>query len=207
MGYLGWDSRYLSSVPHLDGVEWTEQGHPLGMTWREAEEDEPFLIQTGTMEHVVQSVSSGVACSDKPSRWIFDLPYQLISEDSFRRLKMAEAKGAPVNFVPHLWEMEHFSDAEVADVYSLCHPVAWGAASGVSSGTHPAVFYKDGVIDADCASLGGTLSQVLTVAEAGDIAVWYMPVFKVMVKGLQSEFQDVNGVICNFTLEEVRRYA
>lgn len=207
MGYLGWESRYLSSVPHLDGVEWTEQGHPLGMTFTEAEEDEPFLIQTGSGEHVLQAPFAGVETSDKPSRWIFELPYQLISEDSFRRLKMAEAKGEAVNFVPHLWEMEHFSDAGIGDEYSLCHPVAWTIAAGVSSGTHPAVFYKDGVIDADCASLGGTLSQTLTVAEAGDIAVWYMPVFKVMVKGLQSEFEGVNGVTCTFTLEEVRRYA
>lgn len=207
MGYLGWDSRYLSSVPHLDGVEWTEQGHPLGMTWRETEEDEPFLIQTASGESVVQSVFSGVASSDKPTRVIFDLPFQLINEDSFRRLKMAAAKGAVVNFVPHVWEMEHFTGAGIGDIYSLCHPVAWTVAAGVSSGTHPAVFYKDGVIDADCASLGGTLSQTLTVAEAGDIAVWYIPVFKVMVKGLQFEFQDVNGVTCSFSLEEVRRYA
>lgn len=120
---------------------------------------------------------------------------------------MAEGKGEAVNFVPHLWEMEHFAGAGIGDVYSLCHPVAWTVAAGVSSVTHPAVFYKDGVIDADCASLGGTLSQTLTVAEAGDIAVWYMPVFRVMVKGLQSELRDVNGVFCNFTLEEVRRYA
>ena len=207
MGYLGWDSRYLSSVPHLDGVEWTEQGHPLSMTWRETEEDEPFLIQTASGESVVQSVFSGVASSDKPTRIIFDLPFQLINEDSFRRLKMAAAKGAVVNFVPHIWEMEHFSDAGIGDIYSLCHPVAWTVAAVVSSGTHPAVFYKDGVIDTDCASLGGTLSQTLTVAEAGDIAVWYIPVFKVMVKGLQFEFQDVNGVTCSFSLEEVRRYA
>ncbi len=94
MGYLGWDSRYLSSVPHLDGVEWTEQGHPLGMTWRETEEDEPFLIQTASGESVVQSVFSGVASSDKPTRVIFDLPFQLINEDSFRRLKMAAARRA-----------------------------------------------------------------------------------------------------------------
>lgn len=207
MGYLGWDSRYLSGVPHLDGVEWTEQGHPLGMTFREAEEDEPFLIQVASGESVIQTVFAGVDTSDKPARWIFELPFQLISEDSFRRLKMAQAKGAAVNFVPHLWEMEHFTGAVAADTFSLCHPVAWTVASGVSSGTHPAIYYKDGVIDSNCASLGGTLSQTLTVAEDGDIAVWYMPVFKVMVKGLQSEFQDVNGVTCTFTLEEVRRYA
>jgi len=207
VGYLDWDSRYISGVPHLDGVEWTEQGHPLGMTWREAEEDEPFIIQTESGESVIQVPYSGVAASDKPVRWIFELPFQLISEDSFRRLKMAAAKGEAVNFVPHAWEMEHFSDATAGDVYSLCHPVAWGVASGVSSGTHPAVFYKDGVIDADCASLGGTLSQVLTVAEDGDIAVWYMPVFRVLVKSLTFEFQDVNGVICSLVLEEVRRYA
>lgn len=207
MGYLGWDSRYLSAVPHLDGVEWTEQGHPLGMTFNQAEEDTPFLIGVASGESVVQSAFSGVASSDKPSRWIFEMPFQLINEDSFRRLKMAEAKGEAVNFVPHLWEMEHFSDAAVSDVFSLCHPVAWTVASGVTSVTHPAVFYKNGVIDADCASLGGTLSQTLTVAEAGDIAVWYMPVFRVLVKDLRSEFQDVNGIICTFTLEEVRRYA
>lgn len=207
MGYLGWDSRYLSAVPHLDGVEWTEQGHPLGMSFNEAEEDTPFLIGVASGESVVQSAFSGVASSDKPSRWIFEMPFQLINEDSFRRLKMAEAKGEAVNFVPHLWEMEHFSDAEAADVYSLCHPVAWTVASGVTSVTHPAVFYKNGVIDADCASLGGTLSQTLTVAEAGDIAVWYMPVFRVLVRDLRSELQDVNGVTCSFVLEEVRRYA
>ena len=61
MGYLDWNSRYLSSVPHLDGVEWTEQGHPLGMTWSETQEDEPFLIQTASGENVVQAVFSGVA--------------------------------------------------------------------------------------------------------------------------------------------------
>ena len=207
MGYLDWDSRFLSSVPHLDGVEWTEQGHPLGMSWREAEEDEPFLIQTASGENVVQAVFSGVASSDKSTRLVFEMPFQLISEDSYRRLKMAAAKGAVVNFVPHVWEMEHFNDAGIGDVYSLCHGVAWGIAAGVSSGTHPAIFYKDGVIDADCAALSGTLSQTLTVAEAGDIAVWYMPVLKVIVRGLQFEFQDVNGVTCTFTLEEVRRYA
>jgi hypothetical protein len=207
MGYLGWDSRYLSGVPHLDGVEWTEQGHPLGMSWKEAEEDEPFLIQTASGESVVQSVYSGVAASDKAARLIFDLPFQLINEDSFRRLKMASAKGEAVNFVPHIWEMDHFSDAGVADLYSLTHPVAWTVAAGVTSVTHPAVYYKDGVIDTNCVSLSGTLSQTVTVAEAGDIAVWYMPVFRVMVKGIQFEFQDVNGVTCSFALEEVRRYA
>lgn len=207
MGYLGWDSRYLSSVPHLDGVEWTEQGHPLGMTFNEAEEDEAFLIQVASGENVIQTPFAGVATSDKPSRWIFQIPFQYISENSFRRLKMASAKGEAVNFVPHIWEMEHFAGAGIGDIYSLCHPVAWGVAAGVSSGTHPAVFYKNGVVDADCATLGGTLSQTLTVAEAGDIAVWYMPVFRVLVKGLQSELRDVNGAFCNFTLEEVRRYA
>lgn len=207
MGYLDWTSRFLSGVPHLDGVEWTEQGHPLGMSWSEAEEDEPFLIQTASGESVVQSVFAGVSVSDKAARLIFDLPFQLITEDSYRRLKMASAKGEAVNFVPHVWEMDHFSDAGIGDVYSLTHPVAWTVAAGVSSGTHPAVFYKNGVVDTDCVSLGGTLSQTATVAEAGDIAVWYMPVFRVMVKGLQFEFQDVNGVTCSFTLEEVRRYA
>lgn len=207
MGYLGWDSRYLSGTIHLDGVEWTDQGIPLGMQFNETEEDEPALILTASGEHVIQSQFSGVASSDKPSRWVFDMPFMLIDENVFRRLKMAEAKGTVVNFVPHLWDMEHFDGAGIGDIYSLSRGLAWGIASGVSSGTHPAVYYKDGVIDSNCASLGGTLYQTLTVAEAGDIAVWYMPVFQVLVRGLKSEFQDVNGVVCNFTLEEVRRYA
>lgn len=207
MSYLGWDSRYLSGVIHLDGVEWTDQGIPLGMTWDEAPDEDLFLIQTASGEHVLQSQFSGVASSDQPSRWIFQLPHQLISENVFRRLKMAKAKGAEVNFVPNLWDMEHFDGAQAADVFSLSRPVAWTVASGVTSVTHPAVFYKDGVIDADCASLGGTLSQVLTVAEAGDIAVWYMPVFKVVVRELGAEFTDVGSVVYSATLEEVRRYA
>ena len=207
MGYLDWNSRYLSGVPHLDGVEWTDQGIPLEMGWEEAADEDAFLIQTASGEHVLQTQFSGVASSDQPSRWIFHLPVQLIDENVFRRLKIAKSKGAAVQFVPHLWDMEQFTGAGVGDVYSLSRPVAWTVAAGVTSGTHPAVFYKDGVVSATCASLGGTLSQTLTVAEAGDISVWYMPVFNVVVRELSAQFGTVNDVVYSATLEEVRRYA
>jgi hypothetical protein len=207
VGYLDWNSRFIQGSVHLDGVEWTDQGIPLSMEFSEVEGEGPFIIPTASGEHVIQEQFAGMPSSDNPSRMMFQLPVQLFDENVYRRLLMAKHKGTVVNFVPHLWEMEHFAGAQVADVFSLSRPVAWTVASGVSSGTHPAVFYKDGVIDSDCASLGGTLSQELTVAEAGDIAVWYIPLFKVLVTGVSSQFEDVNGVVANVTLEEVRRYA
>lgn len=207
MGYLGWESRFFSGVPYLDGTDWTAQGTPLEMTWEPAEGDERFVIPVASGEHVLQSPICDDAAADQLTRYTFTLPVQLYSEDEFRRLLMAEGKGTAVRFVPHLWCMEHFAALTIGAVRSLSRPVAWTLAAGVSSGTHPAIFYKDGVIDSNCAALSGTLSQVLTAAEAGDIAVWYIPAFSVVVKGIGGVFQDVNGVICTVTLEEVRRYA
>jgi hypothetical protein len=206
-GYLQWDSRFLSGVPYLDGQAWTAHGTPLGMTWEESPHDMAFVIPTASGEHVLQAPFSGVASSDQPSRYIFELPVQLIHEETYFRLLRAKRKGAAVQFVPYLWDEEHFDNAQVSDVFSLSRPLAWTVVPGVSSVTHPAIFYKDGAVDTDCASLGGTLSQVLTVAEAGDIAVRYMPVFNVVVRDVSSQFEDVNGAVATVTLEEVRRYA
>jgi hypothetical protein len=206
-GYLAWDSRFLSGVPYLDGKEWTAHGIPLEMTWEEAEDDLAFLIQTASGEHVMQSVFSGVASSDQPSRYIFQLPVQLIDEEVYFRLLRAKRKGVAVQFVPYLWDEEHFDGAEASDVYSLSRPVAWTVVTGVTSGTHPAIFYKDGVVDTNCVALSGTLSQVVTVAEPGDIAIRYMPVFLVVVREVSSQFEGVNGATATVTLEEVRRYA
>lgn len=207
MGYLDWTSRVLQGTPHLDGVEWTDQGIPLGLETQESETDNLAIIETASGESVLQTQFSGVASSDLPSRLIFQMEVQAYDENVWRRLKIAKRKGAAVNFVPHFWEIENFTDAGIGDVYSLSRPVAWTVASGVSSGTHPAVFYKDGVIDADCASLGGTLSQTLTVAEAGDIAVWYIALYQVVITDVSERFENVNGLVCSVTMEEVRRYA
>jgi hypothetical protein len=206
-GYLDWDSRFFGGVPFLDGVDWTAHGIPLEMTWEDSPDAETFTIPTASGESVLQSPIADDAVSDSPSLYTFQLPFQLHDENVYRRLMMARAKGTALQFVPHLWCMEHFAAQSIADVRSLARPVAWGVAAGVSSGTHPAVFYKNGTVDADCAALSGTLSQVLTVAEAGDIAVWYMPVFYVVVRGVSGQFQDVGGVMTNVTLEEVRRFA
>ena len=207
MGYLGWDSRFFSGVPYLDGVDWTAQGTPLELSWSPAEGDERFVIPVASGEHVLQSPICDDVAADQLTRYVFTLPVQLFSEDEFRRLLMAEAKGTAVRFIPHLWCMEHWADQSIAAVRSLSRPVAWTLASGVTSVTHPAVFYKDGVVDTNCVALSGTYSQVVTVAEAGDIAVWYMPAFSVVVKGISGVFQDVNAIVCEVTLEEVRRYA
>lgn len=206
-GYLGWDSRYFGGVPFLDGVDWTVHGIPLAIRWAPSEDAQTFIIPTASGESVLQSPIADDASSDLPLPYTFELPVQLLDENTHRRLMMASAKGQAVQFVPHLWCMEHWDAQTASDVRSLTRPVAWGVAAGVSSGTHPAVFYKNGVIDADCATLGGTLSQVLTVAEDGDIAVWYMPVFNVLVREVSGEFQDVGGAMCSVKLEEVIRYA
>lgn len=207
MGYLDWTSRVLQGTPHLDGVEWTDQGIPLGLETQESETDNLAIIETASGESVLQTQFSGVASSDLPSRLIFQMEVQAYDENVWRRLKLVKRKGAAVNFVPHFWEIEQFTGAGIGDVYSLSRPVAWTVASGVSSGTHPAVLYKNGVIDADCATLGGTLSQQLTVAEAGDIAVWYIALYKVVITDVSERFEDVNGLVCSVTMEEVRRYA
>jgi len=206
-GYLAWDSRFLSGVPYLDGKEWTAHGIPLDMQWREADDDMCFMIQTASGEHVLQAPFSGVASSDQPSRYIFEMPVQLIDEEVYFRLLRAKRKGAAVQFVPYLWDEEHFDNATAADVYYLSRPVAWTVVSGVTSVTHPALFYKDGVYDSNCVALSGTLSQTVTIAESGDIAIRYMPVFNVVVRDVSSQFEDVNGAVASVTLEEVRRYA
>lgn len=206
-GYLGWDSRFLSGVPYLDGTTWTAHGIPLGMEWEETEDSELFAIPTASGEHVLQAQFVDTSAPDNPSRMIFKLPVQLIDETVYRMLKLAKRKGTAIRFVPHLWDMDHWEDLLAADVRSLSRPVAWTVASGVTSVTHPAVFYKNGAVDSNCVALSGTLSQTVTVAEPGDISVWYMPVYSVIVRSVSEQFEDVNGVMCNVVLEEVRRYA
>ncbi len=206
-GYLGWDSRFLSGVPQLDGKGWSAHGIPLEMQWTELEDSEVFAIPTASGEHVLQSPFVDAVAPDNPSRLMFELPIQLIDEEVYFRLLRAKRKGEAVQFVPYLWDEDHYADASAADVFSLSRPVAWTVVSGVTSVTHPAIFYKDGAVDTNCVALSGTLSQTVTVAEAGDISIRYMPVFSVVVRGVSSQFEGVNGAVANVTLEEVRRYA
>lgn len=206
-GYLAWDSRFLSGVPQLDGKGWSAHGIPLQMGWNELEDSELFSIPTASGEHVLQSQFVDAAAPDNPSRLMFELPMQAIDEDVYIKLKLAKSKGTIVQFIPYLWVMDHWDGLVAADVRSLSRPVAWTLISGVTSVTHPAIFYKDGVVDTNCVALSGTLSQTVTVAEPGDISIWYMPVFSVVVRGVSEKFDDVNSLITNVTLEEVRRYA
>lgn len=206
-GYLSWDSRFLSGAPQLDGQGWTANGIPLDMEWTEAEDSEVFAIPTASGEHVLQSQFIDATGPDNPSRLIFSLPIQALDETVYRKLKLSKRKGTALQFVPHLWDMDHWDGLEVADVRSLSRPVAWTVVSGVTSVTHPAIFYKDGAVDSNCIALSGTLSQTVTVAEAGDISVWYMPVYSVIVREVSERFEGVNGIVTQVTLEEVRRYA
>lgn len=206
-GYLTWDSRFLQGAPQLDGKQWTAHGIPLELTWQETTDSEPFIIPVASGEHILQSPIADDAAPDNPPRIIFRMPVQLIDEEVYFRLLRAKRQGTAVQFVPYLWDEDVFAGATVAMVRSLTRPVAWGVVSGVTSGTHPAIFYKNGVVDTDCCALSGTLSQTVTVAEAGDIVVRYMPVFSVVVREVSGKLEDVNGAVCDVTLEEVRRYA
>lgn len=207
MGYLDWNSRFLQGYPQLDGQDWTAHGIPLDLSWRETDDSEPFIIPVASGEHVIQSIIADDAAADNPPRYIFEVPLQLIDEEVYFRLLRAKRKAEAVQFVPYLWDEDHFANQVNGDVRSLTRPVAWTVVAGVSSVTHPAIFYKDGVEDSDCAALSGTLSQVLTVAEDGDISVRYMPVFRVLVREVVGRVNDVNDGAITVTLEEVRRYA
>lgn len=207
-GYLAWDSRFLQGAPSLDGVDWTVHGIPLDLSWEEAPDGDLFAIPTASGEHVLQSPIYDPVASELPSRYVFALPLQVNDEEVYFRLKRAKRKAEAVNFVPFLWDEEVFKDLEIADTRSLARPVAWGVAAGVTSVTHPALYYLDDVLDAAAASLsGGPPEQTLTALKAGDVAIRYMPVFKVIVRELSEVIEDVNGLSLNCTLEEVRRYA
>ena len=80
-GYLGWDSRFLSGVPQLDGKGWSAHGIPLEMQWTELEDSEVFAIPTASGEHVLQSPFVDAAAPDNPSRLMFELPMHAIDEE------------------------------------------------------------------------------------------------------------------------------
>lgn len=201
-GYLQWTSRHLKDYFYLDGKTYTVHQGFDEISVAESDECGLIVIPTAAGTHVLQKPYYYGGSNRSSARTFYEFQFKVMGydEEEFFRLKRASARGASFYFVPFLWVEEYFPGAEVAVSYTLTRPVAWGIATGVTSGTHPAVYFKADVEDANCASISG---QTLTIAEQGDITVRYMPAYRVICAGLSESYTEVNKVVMDVTLREV----
>lgn len=195
-GYLYWTTEWWQNFPWLYDryVGYFEESS--GLAWEEAEG--VFVLPTHGRTHNVQRPYVGSDRALDVSAFTFSCQMTALNEEDFFAWEAAKKVGAPISFVPFLWTQEAFQ-ATAGSSYQLARPVAWGIATGVTSGTHPATFTKDGVVDADCASITG---QTLTAAETGLIIVRYLPAFKVAITSLKRNVNTVNDMVFSVSMVE-----
>lgn len=195
-GYLYWTSDWWQEYPWLYDryTQYFENGG--GLSWDEAEG--VFVLPTHGRTHNVQRPYVGSDRALEVAGMTFSAQLTALGEEDFFHWEKAKKLGQAVAFVPFLWTQEAFQ-ATATSTYKLARPVAWGVATGVTSVTHPAVFTKDGVVDADCASITG---QTLTASETGLIVVRYLPAFMVVITSLRRRLQDVNDMTFDVSLVE-----
>lgn len=200
-GYLYWTSRHLKDYFYLDGKTWTVHEGFDSIEIAESKESALTVIPTAAGTHVLQKPFYYPYWNRSAGRMMYEFQFDILGfdEEEFYRLKRASARGAAVYFVPFLWVEEVFGATD-GDSLLLTRPVAWGIATGCTSGTHPASFFLDDVLDPSCASLTG---QTLSALDTGTIAVRYTPAFRVIFTGFSERYDGVNRVVASVSLREV----
>jgi hypothetical protein len=195
-GYLFWDSRFLRDAPFLDGTTLTDGLAEI--SWSETEG--LFVLPTHARTHILQRPYFGASRPVESVAYEFSLSVtNAATEADYYALVRAKRRGAACNWCPFVWTEEVINPAVSSSTYTLTRKVAWNVVTGVTSTTHPALYYLDGV-----AGAYGTLSgRTLTASGSGELTVRYMPVFQVVVSGLSESVSTPNGLNYSATLTEV----
>jgi hypothetical protein len=202
-GFIGWDPSFgPQGLPngevYLDGTffrDWPEVGTaPHTMT----PSDGVFRLRMLDASDVVQRPFRGSKAPLKGDHRDFTQGFLVDRQSDYIALERVQSKAGLVYFCAGWWLFESF-DATTGSTYTLTRPLASAIVPGVTSGTHPPTFYLNDVEDAAAASAAG---QTLTALKTGRIGIWYMPVFRVVVEGIQGAIDDVNDLRVTLTLAE-----
>lgn len=203
-GFWNWDARLIHRGPILDGLDWELAGPPENIGWEEMDDEPPtFALPTASGEHVIHSGIYDESASDAPSRFRVVLPLLANDEEQYFRLKRARRRGAPVWFIPFVYDEDVFSNVVAAEVRKLTRPVAWGIDASITSLLYPAKVFLNDVEDAGAATLSGTPTQTVTFNDPGTVAVRYLCAFRVLIGAVSERVPVGNGLACEVTLEEV----
>ena len=176
-GYLEWDRRVLVDYPYLDGR--TLVGGFPEITWEESEGLMVLKMYDGS--HRTQTLYVGDKAPTLKSAFTFNFSMLYDDEEDYFRVVRAARRGAVVWWCPYLWTEEVFNVTN-GNTYTLSRPIASSVVPGVTAVTHPTTFYLDDTLDGGAASV---TSQTVTAADTGELAVRYMPVFRVILANPQ----------------------
>lgn len=200
-GFMTWEPPFgHAGLPsegaiYLDG-HWHRDWPENGIEW--APDDGVILLPMLAGNNVVQVPYRGSKAPLIGDKQVFTGGFLVDREIDFQQVEKVAAKGRPVYFCPGLWRLEIFPGV-AGSTYTLTRPLAAGIVPGITALTHPPKFWKDDVEDANCATVSG---QTVTVVETGEIAVWYLPAFRVVFTDYRRAITDVNDLGCTFTLSE-----
>lgn len=204
-GFINWTPEFgHQGLPqdgsiYLDGHwyrDWPEvEGG--GLTWED--DDGVLVLAMLDGSHVIQVPYRGSKAPLIGDRKTFQAGFLADRESDYIALETAKSKGGPLDFCPGLWMVDSFNAVD-GQTYTLTRPQAAGNVAGVTIGTHPPRFFLNGVEDADAATVE---NQTVTAAETGQLAVWYMPVFRVAILGYSRAIADVNDLRVSMTLAEI----
>ncbi len=205
LGYAGFGSRILDIDPYLDGQLWEKNSVPEGMGWQSDHDDSIHIIPTAAGTDVLQKIYDDTTAADVPLRWHFTMRVQCVDEDEYFRLHRALAKRQATYFVPGIWLEEVFSNVVNGSVRALTRPLAESIHPDVTSGTHPTLIFLNDAADPTAAVLSGDPIQTVTAANSGDLAIRYMPAFRVVGRALSELFDGFNDLTTTIALHEVIR--
>jgi len=200
-GFMTWDPPFgHAGLPadgsiYLDGYfhrDWPE----AGIEWRA--DDGVILIPMLAGNNVVQVPYRGSKAPLIGDKQVFTGGFLVDQEEDFKQIEKAIAKGRAVYFCPGLWRVEMFP-AVAGSTYTLTRPLAAGIVPNVTAITHPLTLWKDDVEDTNCATVAG---QTVTAVETGEIAVRYMPAFRVVFTEYSRAIAGVNDLGVTFALSE-----
>lgn len=203
LGYFYFGERYLDVTPYLDGQSWVYNCLPEGIGWQAQDDDFIHVIPTMAGTDALQKIFTDTEAADLPLHWRFSMQLQGVDSDEHFRLHRALGRGAAVYFVPGIWVEEVFTNMTNGETRALSRPLAEDIHPDVTSVTHPYQVYKDDVLDGTAASISGTPLQVVTAAADGDIAIRYMPAFRVIAAGISENVPTQNGLVTIIQLREV----
>lgn len=199
-GYLSWSQPVLGDTVYFGGrtlttfnesgagpLSWTPQGPGVIVI--------PMHDGTGK----IQLAYRGEKAPRIPGAEAFTLSFYGDSEDDYLWVETLKATGRAVDYCPGVPAVEVFS-AQAGASYSLSRPLAAGIVPGVDETTNPTRFVLDGVLDPAAGSVSG---QVLAAAESGELAVWYYPVYRVIVQAPTRTVDEPNNLVVSVTLLEV----
>jgi hypothetical protein len=183
---------------YLDGQFYRDWPEVEGGGLSVAASDGVILLETLARTHIVQVPYRGTAAPLVGDKREFGVRFLVDREEDFIRFELSRQVGRLIYFCPGLWLADIFP-ATSGSVYSLTRPLASAVVPGVTSITHPPRFYLDGVEDANAATVTG---QSVLANDTGELAVWYMPAFRVVILGFGYEIADVNDLRVSTTLSE-----